>query len=135
MTSPPRGDAPPGYLPEDARAWWPALVGELEARGALERVAVHRLAIYCQLFAQWHRLTSLINESPDGQIIARQNSEGAVIGWDVHPAARHQVALTTALRRFDREFGFLDPLDDSDPLGSLRQKLVARLGGGAAARN
>lgn len=127
----PHRDSPPQTLPEDARLWWPSLVDELDARGSLAQVTVHRLGIYCQLFAQYHRCTEFINR--EGQILVIRNDKGEVKNQIIAPEAVQQAKLVEALRRFDREFGLLDPVQD--PVAALRQRLGARVDHRSAARN
>jgi P27 family predicted phage terminase small subunit len=129
----PDRDQPPDYLPPDARAWWTALVDELAGRGTLARVARHRLAIYCQLFAQYHRVTSFINNEEEGQIAVIRNEKGEVKDQIITPEARQQEKLVKLLKAFDKEFGLLEEIKEKDPLEALRQKLSARLAGGAQA--
>jgi len=116
---------PPSYLPDDARQWWPVLVDELAARGSLSRVAEHRLAIYCQLFAQYRRVTEFLNQH--GQVLEIRNDKGEVKAQTIAPEAVQQAKLVEALRKFDKEFGLLEPAAE-DPLNQLKARLVARLG-------
>jgi hypothetical protein len=118
------------------------LIDELQARGSLARVARHRLAVYAQLFAQYHRLTVFVNLN--GQVLETRNDKGEVKNQTVAPEASHQVRLVEALRKFDKEFGFLETVqaqagqagaNQEDPLEALRHKLLARLAGTAQTHN
>lgn len=146
----PERDAPPQELPDDAKAWWPVLVDELDARGSLRRVTRHRLGIYCQLFAQYHRVTEVINREGQTQVHVYPHQESGLkfTGKDdeesaepqqqrkrdeISAEALQQEKLVKALQRFDKEFGFLDPVQD--PVEQLRGRLTARLGKGPAAHN
>lgn len=129
----PSRDAPPETLPEDARAWWGPLVDELQARGSLARVARHRLAIYCQLFAQWQRVTEFINR--EGQILTVRDDKGEVKNQSIAPEAVQQIKLTEALRRFDKEFGLLEAVKGGNDLGHLAALLTARMAGKPVSHN
>lgn len=123
---------PPHKLPDDARSWWPLLVDELAGRDTLARVTGHRLAIYCQLLAQYYRVTDALNEK--GQVVEIVGKDGEIKNQIVAAEAVQQAKLVEALRRFDKEFGFLLDLKTEDPLAALREKLTARLAGRPATR-
>lgn len=122
----PHRDKPPKELPDDARQWWGVLVDELEARGALDKVTTHRLSIYCQLFAQYHRVTEFINR--EGQVLTIRDDKGEVKSSIVAPEAVQQERLVKILQRFDKEFGFLEGIKSADPIEELRKKLALRAG-------
>lgn len=133
VVSAPEAGNPPSYLPPDAALWWPSLVEELHSRGTLLRVSVHRLAIYCQLFAQYHRMTEWVNAH--GQTAPTHYQSGEVKEIKIAPEAKRQTELVEALRKFDKEFGFLQEIQSENPLEELRQSLLSRLDESSASHN
>ncbi|HWL10759.1 MAG TPA: P27 family phage terminase small subunit [Planctomicrobium sp.] len=115
-------------LPDDARQLWPYLVDEICERGFSERVPPHRLAIYCQLFAQYQRVTrkiNQINEGEDGQIKKTMSKFGE--SEDISAAALQQGKLLQLLKSFDKEFGFLEERIEEDGFEAIRKKVDARM--------
>jgi len=124
---------PPNWLPEDARPWWPVIVDELRARGQLRRVTPRRAAYLVQAIAQYHRVTSFLNEH--GQVSELRNDKGEVRKQEPAPEFKIQHQLLQTIAKLEKAYGIdEEPTAKEDPLEALRSRLD-QLASATGARN
>jgi P27 family predicted phage terminase small subunit len=116
---------PPKWLHPDAAQWWRPLAEELLERGK-PGIAQHVLAVYCQLWSQFCKVTDFINL--EGQTAEIRGKDGEVEKVTLSPESIQQNKLVALLTKLDQKFGFLDSLDSpADGLERLRTQIQRRL--------
>ena len=120
---------PPEWLPDIGRAEWMEKAGELYARGLLTTVCLAPLAIYCDAYASYRKLSAYVCKNG----VTYSNNRG----WE---APRPEVSLQTQKGKFmmvlAKEFGFTpssqsriaivpqrDEAAERDPVEAARQAL------------
>ncbi len=125
---------PPEWLPDIGRAEWMEKAGELYARGLLTTVCLAPLAIYCDAYAAYRKLSAHVRKNG----VTYSNNRG----WK---APRPEVSLQTQKGKFmmglAKEFGITpgsrsriaivpqrDEAAEPDPIEAARQALQREQG-------
>lgn len=131
--SPPGAPPAPDWIGDQAKALWPAACHVLEQAGTLEQLAPETIAVYCQLTAQYVRVTDSIDRH--GQVHEWRNDKGELKGQGPAPEVTIQMQLVAKLRQLWSDFGLL-PNKQNAHRPAKPNQLAARLAGlGEIGRN